>query len=65
MGNNLTLYTIEIGWKNIYILTPHFKFVKKEKIHYDDDVEVFDYLVSKCGRDSKKMRTYKIHSKYD
>ena len=27
MGINLTSYSIEIGWENIYFLTPHFKFV--------------------------------------
>ena len=63
MGNNLTPYSIAIGWKDIYFLTPHFRFVEKEKIHYDDDVELFDYL---CGKDSfKKLRTCKIHSNND
>ena len=31
MGNNLTPYSIAIGWKNICFLTPHFKFVEKER----------------------------------
>ena len=31
MGNSLTPYSIEIGWKNIYFLIPNFKF-EKEKI---------------------------------
>ena len=61
MGNFLTPYSIAIGWKNKYFLTPHFRFVKKEKIHYDDDVELFDYDVSNC----EKLRMYKIHSIYD
>ena len=30
MGNKLTPYSIAIGWsKNIYFLTPHFKFIKR------------------------------------
>ena len=28
MGNNLTPYSIAIGWENIYYLTPYFKFIK-------------------------------------
>ena len=30
-GNNPTPYSIAIGEKNIYFLTPHFKFIKKRK----------------------------------
>ena len=29
MGNNLSPYSIAIGWKNIYYLTPWFRFVEK------------------------------------
>ena len=36
MGNNLTSYSIEIAEENIYFLTPHFKFVKKEKIDVNE-----------------------------
>ena len=65
MGNNLTPYSIAIGWENLCLLTPHFKFVKKEKIQYDGDVELFDY-VSYCRIHSfKKLRLYKVHSSYD
>ena len=30
MGNNLIPYSIAIGMENIYFLTPHFKFTKRE-----------------------------------
>ena len=42
MGNLLTPYSIAIGEENIHFLSPHFRFVEKEKIHHDDDVELFD-----------------------
>ena len=41
MGNNLNLYSIAIGEENIYFLTPHFKFFKREKI---DDNELLKTL---------------------
>ena len=51
--------------ENIYFITPYFKFTNK-KINEDDLFESYDYLISKCGKDSfKKLRTYKIHSNYD
>ena len=44
MGNNLTPYSIAIGYEKIYFLFRFFKYVKKEKIHYDDDVELFQIV---------------------
>ena len=41
MGNSLTPYSIGIGEENVYFVTPHFRFVEKEKSHYDDDLEFF------------------------
>ena len=32
MGNNLIPYSIAIGEKNFYFLTPDFEFIKKENI---------------------------------
>ena len=32
MGNNLTPYSIAIGWENNYFLTPHIEFNKRENI---------------------------------
>ena len=44
MGNNLTLYSIAIGWENIYYLSPYFKFAKKEKDINEDDIDkLFKY----------------------
>ena len=30
MGNNLSPYSIAIGWENIYYLTPYFRVIKKK-----------------------------------
>ena len=30
MGNNLTPYSIALGWENIYYLTPYFRFVQRK-----------------------------------
>ena len=49
MGNNLTPYSIAIGWENIYYLTPYFKFTKKENIDENDYDKLFDYQsISNC-----------------
>ena len=73
MGNNPTPYSIAIGEENIYFLTPHFKFFKREKIDDNEllktnegNVDPFNYHVSNCGKYSfKKLRIYKTHSNYD
>ena len=65
MRNNLTPYSIAIGWKNIYFLTPKFKLVEKEKVPYDDDVVLFDYVSNCLIHSFKKLRLYKFHSSYD
>ena len=62
MGSNLSPYSIAIGEKNIYYLKPHFKFSKKQNIDEDDIDELINYdNISNC----QKLKTYKIHSKYD
>ena len=66
MGNNLTPYSIAIGEENIFFLTQKFRVVEKEKIHLDDDVELFDYSMSNSQTHSfKKLQVFKIHSNFD
>ena len=74
MGNNLTPYSMAKGDKNIYFLTPHFKFISKKLIDDDDEllntdedtVDLFNYLVSNCEKDKiQKLRLYKNHSNFD
>ena len=62
MGNNLTPYSIAIGYENIYYLTPYFRYIKKKKVDVDDIDKLFDIdynIISKY----QKVRTYKIYSK--
>ena len=62
MDNDLTPYSIAIGWESIYYLTPYFRFAKKENIDENDIDKLFDYHnISNC----QNLRTYKIHSNYD
>ena len=62
MGNNLTPYSIAIGWEDIYYLTPYFKIIKKENIDDNDIDKFFDYHNnSSC----QNLRVYKNHSNYD
>ena len=61
MGKILTPYSIAIGKENIYFLTPHFKFNKRDKIEDTEllntnknSVDLFDYHVPNCGKDKFK-----------
>ena len=60
MGNNLTPYSLAIGYENIYYLTPYFRYNKKENI--DDIDKLFD---DSNISDYQKLKTYKIYSNYD
>ena len=63
MGNNLTPYSIAIGWENIYYLAPYFKFIKKENIDIDDIDKLFDIDYDDImNRDEIEIN--KIHSNY-
>ena len=62
MGNNLSPYSIAIGWENIYFLTPYFRFIKKENIDVDDIDKLFDY---QNIANYRKLQVYKNHSNYD
>ena len=55
-GIFLTPYSMATIKKNIYFLTPHFKYIKREKITDGDlmksngsSVDPFDYHGSNCG----------------
>ena len=62
MGNNIIPCSIAIGEENIYSLTPHFKFVKRDRIDdnkflstNENSVDPFDYHVSNCGKEMFKI----------
>ena len=71
-GINLLSCSIAKCEENIYFLTPHFRFVKKDKIDENELLNTnedffipFDYHVSECGIDSfQYIHRYKIHSNY-
>ena len=61
MLNKLTPYSIAICCENIYFLTAHFKYIKREKNKdiellktKESSVDPFDYHVSICGKISFK-----------
>ena len=61
MGNNLTPYSIAIGWENVYYLTPFFRFVQRKNIDIDDINKLFDidyYNIMKL----EKIKINEIHS---
>ena len=71
MGKNLTHYSIAVGAKNIYFLTPHFKFIEKEMIDdnemmksSENSVNPFHYHLEKCSLDcfKKLLEHNQIHS---
>ena len=73
MGKKLTPHSIAKGDENIYFLTPHFKFIKRDRIDdskllisNENSIDLFNYHVPNCGKDSfKKIPKNKIHSNYD
>ena len=73
MGNDLIPYSMAIGDKNVYFLTPHFKFISKALIDddnltkTDEDIDdLFDYLLSNCEKNTfEKLQICKFHSNYD
>ena len=64
MRNNLTPYSIAIGWKNIYFLTPYFRVIKKENIDVDDIDKLFDIDYDDITS-REKIEINKIYSNYD
>ena len=64
MGNNLTPYSIAIGWENIYFLTPYFRVIKKENIDVDDIDKLFDIDYDDITS-REKIEINKIYSNYD
>ena len=61
MGNNLSPYSIAIGWENVYYLTPCFRFVKRKNIDIDDIDKIFDIDYDNIMK-LEKIKINKIHS---
>ena len=64
MGNNLTPYSIAIGWENIYYLTPYFRVIMKKNINVDDLDKLFDINYDDIMK-HEKIEINKIYSNYD
>ena len=64
IGNNLSPYSIAIGWENIYYLTSYFRFIRKENIDVDDIDKLFDINYDDIIN-YRKLKTYKIYSNHD
>ena len=64
MGNNLTPYSIAIGWENIYYLTPYFRIIKKENIDVDDIDKLFDIDYDDITS-REIIEVNKVHSNYE
>ena len=64
MGNNLTPYSIALGWENIYYLAPYFKFIKNENIDINDIDKLFSIDYDDI-MNREKIEITKIQSNYD
>ena len=65
MGNNLCPYSFAIGEENYYLLTPNFKFIKKNKIDYDTILDGIYVADSDLKESFEKLELCKIHSNYN
>ena len=61
MGNNLTPYSIALGWENVYYLTPYFRFVQRKNIEIDDIDKLFDINYDNIIK-LEKIKINKIYS---
>ena len=64
MGNNLTPYSVATGEEN-YLLTPNFKFIKKDKIDYNTILNGIYVPDSDLKESFEEIELCKIHSNYN
>ena len=65
MGNNLCPYSFAVGKENYYLLTPNFKFIKKDKIDYDTILDGIYVENSDLKESFEEIELCKIHSNYN
>ena len=65
MGNNLTPYSFATGEKNYYLLTPTFKFIKKDKIDYNTILNGIYVPNSNLKEFFEEIELCKFHSNYN
>ena len=65
MGNNLSPYSIAIGEKNYYLLTPNFASIEKNKIDYDTILDGIYVPDSDLKESFEELELCRIHSNYN
>ena len=65
MGNNLSPYSFAIGKENYYLLTPNFKYIKKDKNDYNTILDGIYVPDSDLKESFEEIELCKIHSNYN
>ena len=65
MGKNLSPYSVATGEENYYLLTPNFKFNKKDKIDCDTILDGIYVPDSDLKESFEEIELCKIHSNYN
>ena len=65
MGNNFSPYSVATGEENYYLLTPNFKFIKKDKIDYDTIMDGIYVPNSGLKESFEEIELCKINSNYN
>ena len=65
MGNNLSPYSVATGEENYHLLTPNFKFIKKDKVGYDTILDGIYVPDSELKESFEGLELCKIHSNYN
>ena len=65
MGKNLSPYSVAKGEEKYYLLTPNFKFIKKDKIDYDTILDGIYVPDSDLKESFEELELCKIHSNYN
>ena len=64
MGNNLTPYSVATVEENYYLLTPNFKFIKKDKIFYNNILDGIYVPDSDLKESFEELKLCLFHSNY-
>ena len=65
MANSLSPYSVATGEENYYLLTPNFKFIKKDKIDYDTILDEIYVPDSDLKESFEEIELCKFHSNYN
>ena len=65
MGRNLSPYSFAIGKENYYLLTPNFKYIKKDKVDYNTILDGIYVPHSDLKESFEEIELTKIHWNYN